>query len=73
MLHGAFASFQYCKFMWGLGKEATSNVSKHRFFRTTRLPAIASINNDPQSSYGSIGEDNENLLSQASLENRLRP
>ncbi len=72
LLFGAFASFQYCKFMWGLGKEATSNLSNHGFFRTTRLSAIASINNDLQPSYGSI-EGDESLLSQASLGSRLHP
>lgn len=73
LLFGAFASFQYCKFMWGLGKEATLNLSSHRFFRTTRLSAIASINNDPQPSYGSTEGDNESLLSQASFGSRLHP
>ena len=74
LLFGAFASFQYCKFMWGLGKEATSNLSNHRFFRTTRLPSIAGINNDPHPSYGSIeGGSDESLSSQASLESKLHP
>lgn len=72
-LFGAFASFQYCKFMWGLGKEAATNISNHRFFRSTSLSATASINNDAQASYGSIEEDTESLSSQVSLRSRLHP
>ncbi|MGC1854336.1 MAG: hypothetical protein WA659_03075 [Candidatus Aquirickettsiella sp.] len=74
LLFGAFASFQYCKFMWSLGKEATTNISNHRFFRSTRLPTIAaSVNTSTQAFYGSIEEDTESLLSQANLRSRLRP
>lgn len=37
LLLGAFASYQYCKFMWGLGKDASNNLSKSNcgFFKTT--------------------------------------
>ncbi|WP_342228011.1 hypothetical protein [Rickettsiella endosymbiont of Rhagonycha lignosa] len=74
LLFGAFASFQYCKFMWGLGKEASINISNHSFFRSTGLRATeTSINNDAQASYGSIEEDTESLLSEASSRSRLHP
>jgi hypothetical protein len=74
LLFGAFASFQYCKFMWGLGKEASTNISSHRFFRPSRLPTIAaSINHDAQASYGSIEGDTESVSSQASLRSRPHP
>lgn len=60
LLLGGFASFQYCKFMWGLGKEAAKNVSSHRFFRPSRASITPSINNGAQTAYGSIEENPEN-------------
>ncbi len=72
LLLGGFASFQYCKFMWGLGKEAATNISTHRFFRPSRLATITtSINNDAQTAYGSIEQGPESA--QVSSRSRLLP
>lgn len=71
LLLGGFASFQYCKFMWGLGKEAASNISTHRFFRPSPAVITSSINNDPQTSYGSLEENPESP--QASSRSKLLP
>lgn len=73
LLFGAFASFQYCKFMWGLGKEASANLSNYKFFRSANLAAIPSINNGDQASYGTIEEDNASLSSWSSSRSRLHP
>ncbi len=54
LLLGVFASCQYCKFMWGLGKEAVTTVSNHRFFKSANLRNSPSLNNDNQTSYGSL-------------------